>query len=111
MDTENAEIVNFVYTLEDGQIIEVYEGAGVPFPLVVAAENGVAETYGNDTESADQNTEYDFTAIEETLLDIATMVDTQNQNMLDGLALQSALVGVIIGFLACKELLQIWLQS
>lgn len=108
MDTDQ-QIVNFAYTLEDGQVIEIYEGTDLPFPLVTLAENGVAATYDQETREAETQ-EVDLSQVEAYLEEITVQLDDLHADLVDGWTFGGALVGLIVGFLACKELLKIWLQ-
>lgn len=108
MDTEDGKLISYVYEMDDGQVIEVYQGDALPFPLLVQAENDVQESSVPQEREVDQvqvELEYIATMLE----DIDQRIGNQNENICNLGILVSCLVGIVIGFLAGRELLRIWL--
>lgn len=105
---EEGKLVSYVYEMDDGQVIEVYQGDNLPFPLLVQAENDVQQSSVSQEREVDQmqvELEYIATMLE----DIDQRIGNQNENICNLGILVSCLVGIVIGFLAGRELLRIWL--
>lgn len=105
MDTEmNYDIQSVTYETDDGQIIEVF---AVPQEESVDSENEQSENETSvDLSSIETILQYQNDCIDILLDDLNDM----QQSIVEGWSIATALAGILIGFLACKELLKIWLS-